>query len=174
MFDPDDHELDDEQRAAVEAPDHAIAVLAGPGSGKTRTLSHRARYLLRSDPDSRALLLTFTNKAAAEMKARAIGVAAVRSDRIDAGTFHSFGALLLRDHGAMIGLEADFEILDEAETEEFAEAVAAAVGGGNRLRAWQASRLRRRPPNRRVTEFGEAYQAAKRADDVVDFDDLVV
>ena len=80
MFDVDDQELDDEQTAAVEATEKAIAVLAGPGSGKTRTLSHRARHLLREHPGSRALLLTFTNKAAAEMKARAIGVAAVGSE----------------------------------------------------------------------------------------------
>src|SRR5438128_1120962 len=73
--------LDPQQREAVEATERAIAVLAGPGSGKTRTLSYRTRHLLLRDRDARALLLTFTNKAAAEMKFRAIGVAAIASNR---------------------------------------------------------------------------------------------
>src|SRR5438128_12164275 len=81
--------LDCEQRAAVEASEKAIAVLAGPGSGKTRVLSYRARHLLQQDRDTKALLLTFTNKAAAEMKARALDVAVVTSDRIWASTFHT-------------------------------------------------------------------------------------
>lgn len=174
MSDADEQELDDEQRAAVQAVEKAVAVLAGPGSGKTRTLSHRARHLLREAPASRALLLTFTNKAAAEMKARAIGVAAVSSDRIDAGTFHSFGARLLRAHGELVGLRQDFEILDEAETRELAERVASTAGTTQALRGWQHSRLRKRVPSRAAAEFGAAYQAAKLADDLVDFDDLVV
>lgn len=173
MFDADDQELDDEQTAAVEATEKATAVLAGPGSGKTRTLSHRARHLLREHAGSRALLLTFTNKAAAEMKARAIGVAAVGSDRIDAGTFHSFGVRVLRGHGDMLGLSTDFEILDETDAQEFADGVASTGRVRNSLRAWQNSRLRRRPPQSAAAAFGEVYQAAKLADEVVDFDDLV-
>lgn len=174
MSEPDEQELDDEQRAAVEAEEKAIAVLAGPGSGKTRTLSHRARHLLRTDPGSRALLLTFTNKAAAEMKARAIGVAAVSSDRMDAGTFHGFGVRLLRAHGEMVGLATDFEILDEVEAKEFADGVAASAGTRNLFAAWQYHRLRRLDPPVDVATFGQAYQSAKLADEVVDFDDLVV
>lgn len=174
MSEPDEQVLSEEQQAAVEARDHAIAVLAGPGSGKTRTLSHRARHLLRADGDAKALLLTFTNKAAAEMKARAIGVAAVASDRIQAGTFHSFGARLLRSHGDLLGLAKDFEILDEAESKEFAASAAKTAGTGNRLAQWQYSRLRRTDPPAQVAEFGAAYQAAKLSAEVVDFDDLVV
>ena len=109
----DEEPLDDEQRAAVEAPERAIAVLAGPGSGKTRVLSYRARYLLQQDREAKALLLTFTNKAAAEMKARALDVAVVTSDRIWASTFHTFGMRLLHGHGDLVGLERDFEIPDE-------------------------------------------------------------
>jgi DNA helicase-2/ATP-dependent DNA helicase PcrA len=174
VSDPDETELDAEQLAAVTATERAIAVLAGPGSGKTRTLSHRARHLLRTDAGSRALLLTFTNKAAAEMKARAIDVAAVTSDRIDANTFHSFGVRVLRAHGPLIGVPRDFDILDETEAKEFAEGVAAAIGTSDRLREWQASRLRRRAPSDPVAAFGREYQSAKARDEVVDFDDLVV
>ncbi|MTD43642.1 AAA family ATPase [Conexibacter sp. W3-3-2] len=169
----DDQPLDDEQRAAVEADDRAIAVLAGPGSGKTRTLSHRARHLLRSDQDSKALLLTFTNKAAAEMKSRAVGVAAVRADRIDAGTFHNFGMRVLRSHGELLGLDREFDVLDELEARELAASVALANGTANHARAWSTSRMRQRKPSAAVAEFGESYQAAKLVAGVVDFDDLV-
>lgn len=174
MSEADERQLDDEQRAAVHADEHAIAVLAGPGSGKTRTLSHRARHLLRSQPDTKALLLTFTNKAAAEMKNRAVGVAAVRSDRLDAGTFHSFGMRLLRSHGAMIGLATDFEIMDDIEAREFAATVAVTAGVDDTFGPWQHHRLRRTQPSEATAAFGAAYQAAKLADEVVDFDDLVV
>lgn len=174
MLEPIENELDEEQMAAVTAIEPAIAVLAGPGSGKTRTLSFRARHLLRNDRGSRALLLTFTNKAASEMKARAVGVAAVSSDRIDAHTFHSFGVRVLRAHGPLVGVSREFDILDEVEAADFAEGVAAATGTGDRLRAWQQARLRRREPAPNVAAFGAAYQEAKARDQVVDFDDLVV
>lgn len=174
MSEQDENQLDDEQRAAVEAAQHAIAVLAGPGSGKTRTLSHRARHLLRRDSGSKALLLTFTNKAAAEMKARAVGVATVASDRIQAGTFHGFGARLLRAHGEVVDVAQDFEILDEAENAEVAAGAGRAAGTGNRYVQWQYNRLRRLDAPADVAEFGAAYQEAKRNAEVVDFDDLVV
>jgi len=170
----DEDELDEEQRAAVEATEHAIAVLAGPGSGKTRTLSHRARHLLRTDSGSKALLLTFTNKAAAEMKARAVGVAAVSSDRIDASTFHGFGVRILRAHGPLVGVPKDFEILDEHEADDLAKSVARSLGTANRAVAWQHSRLRRQKPSTEVAAFGAAYQEAKSREAVVDFDDLIV
>lgn len=132
--------LDDQQRAAVEATEPAIAVLAGPGSGKTRTLSYRARHLLLGDPDARALLLTFTNKAAAEMKFRAIGVAAVASNRIQASTFHTFGMRTLRSHGPLVGIEADFELIDEEEQKELA---LDALGSDAGIEGWSRARIRR-------------------------------
>jgi DNA helicase-2/ATP-dependent DNA helicase PcrA len=171
--DPD--ALDDEQRAAVDSDERAIAVLAGPGSGKTRVLSYRARRLLIEDAGARALLLTFTNKAAAEMKARALGVAAVTSDRIQASTFHTFGLRVLRSHGALVGIEPDFEILDREEQETFAVEAAHAAGVGSRRARWSYLRLRREDVREEsVAAFGEAYEAAKRAARVVDFDDLIV
>jgi DNA helicase II / ATP-dependent DNA helicase PcrA len=166
--------LDDEQRAAITATDKAIAVLAGPGSGKTRTLSYRARHLLLGAPDSRALLLTFTNKAAAEMKTRAMGVSVVASDRIAASTFHTFGANLLRSHGDLIGISPEFDILDDEQAEELATEAARSAGLSNQRAAWGSARRRRLDASARVASFGEAYEAAKRAEVVVDFDDLVV
>jgi DNA helicase-2/ATP-dependent DNA helicase PcrA len=172
---PQQEELDDEQRAAVESGEHAIAVLAGPGSGKTRVLSYRARRLLMEDRGSRALLLTFTNKAAAEMKARALGVAAVTSDHIQASTFHTFGMRLLRAHGPLVGIEPDFEILGREDHEEMAAEAARAASVGGRRARWSYLRLRRQEVlEESVRAFGEAYEAAKRAARVLDFDDLIV
>jgi len=167
--------LDDEQREAVDADERAIAVLAGPGSGKTRVLSYRARRLLIDDAGARALLLTFTNKAAAEMKARALGVAAVMSGRIQASTFHTFGLRVLRSHGALVGIEPDFEILDRDEQETFAAEAAHAAGARAQRGRWSYLRLRREDViDESVGAFGRAYEAAKRAARVVDFDDLIV
>lgn len=164
--------LDDEQRHAAEAREFAIAVLAGPGSGKTRTLAHRARYLLAGSGSSRALLLTFTNKAAAEMKTRALGTAVVASDRIEAGTFHGFGVRFLRSHGEHLGIAPDFEIIDPDDEKALARSVAAGIP--NRLTAWQHARKRALEPDEQTAVFGATYEAAKRAEGVVDFDDLVV
>jgi DNA helicase-2/ATP-dependent DNA helicase PcrA len=165
-------ELDGEQRRAVDAPERSIAVLAGPGSGKTRTLSHRMRRLLREDPGSRALALTFTNKAAAEMKTRALGLAAVGSDRIRAGTFHGFGATFLRAQGTTGGIDPDFEIIDPEEQKDFARGVSA--GGADLAEQWGDVRLRGSEPGLLLSSFGEAYEAAKRREGVVDFNDLVI
>lgn len=165
-------ELDEEQRRAVEATERAIAVLAGPGSGKTRTLSHRMRRLLRDSPGSRALALTFTNKAAAEMKARALGLAAVAGDRIRAGTFHGFGATFLRAQGELVGIGPDFEIIDPEGQRDFASGVA--PDGANLAEQWGDARLRGIRPGPTLARFGEAYETAKRREGVVDFNDLVV
>ena len=174
MSDLHDDRLDEEQQAAVDSGQKAIAVLAGPGSGKTRALSYRARRLLLDRPGSRVLALTFTNKAAAEMKARALGLTAVASERLRAGTFHGFGVEFLRGHGTECSIEQDFEIIDADEAKEVARVAAAAAGVSDRLSAWQFARMRCLTPNDATVAFGEAYEAAKRSEGVVDFDDLVV
>ena len=166
--------LDEEQQAAVRASEGAISVRAGPGSGKTRTLSHRARHLLVQDPGSRALLLTFTNKAAAEMKTRALAVGNLAADRIEASTFHGFGAGFLRSHGHLVGIGRDFDILDMDERRDFAAEVASRAGVADRIGPWSFRRLRRQSMSQPIATFGNAYEEAKREEDLVDFDDLVV
>jgi len=166
--------LDAEQLEAIEASEAAISVLAGPGSGKTRTLAHRARHLLLGDSGSLALLLTFTNKAAAEMKSRALAIGDLQQERIHATTFHGFGAGFLKSHGDLVGIDADFEILDQEERDEFAAEVARTLGINNRVHGWSTGRLRQRDMGESLRSFGEAYEDAKRADGLVDFEDLVV
>lgn len=168
--------LDIEQLAAAEAAETAIAILAGPGSGKTRVLSYRARFLLKRDRKAKALMLTFTNKAAAEMKSRALRTAAVPSDRINAGTFHSFAQNILRAHGTVVGINPDFEILDSQDQDELANTAALSIRvARSKLRErWSSSRITREPPSREILAFGEAYEALKRKEGVVDFDDLLV
>ena len=167
--------LDDEQAAAVDSDDPAIAVLAGPGSGKTRVLSYRTRRLLGLDGSSRALLLTFTNKAAAEMKARALGVANVTSDRISASTFHTFGLQVLHAHGDLLDVGRDFETIDDQSRSSLSEEVARHAGTTDRYRRWSFLRLRRRTTrDQDLLRFGRAYEAAKREQHLVDFDDLIV
>jgi DNA helicase-2/ATP-dependent DNA helicase PcrA len=170
----DEEELDDEQQAAVISPERAIAVLAGPGSGKTRTLSYRARHLLLRMPTSRALMVTFTNKAAAEMKARALKIGNLAADRIEASTFHGFGASLLRNHGEPVGIANDYDILDMDERAEFAEETAARHHVKDLAGRWSYLRLRQAQIPDNVAEFGAVFEADKRAAGVVDFDDLVV
>jgi DNA helicase-2/ATP-dependent DNA helicase PcrA len=167
--------LDSEQKAAVEAKEPAIAVLAGPGSGKTRTLSFRARHLLFDDKNASALLLTFTNKAAAEMKSRALDVAGVPSRRLMASTFHTFCADVLRAHGDLVGISRDFEIMDGREARQLAMNVATSNSMPSKLALqFGDTRLRRGRVSEELKRFGELYQAAKRKAAAVDFDDLVV
>lgn len=166
--------LDQEQRDAVEASEPTIAVLAGPGSGKTRTLSYRARYLLEDDRETGALLLTFTNKAAAEMKSRALRAGVLASSRIQASTFHGYGARMLRSHGDLVGIGGEFDFLDEDSQRELATEIALESGVRQRLRRWSYLRLRREEPDPDTAAFGEVFEQAKRDAGVADYDDLVV
>jgi DNA helicase II / ATP-dependent DNA helicase PcrA len=118
-----DRELNEEQREVVLAGPGPILVIAGAGSGKTRTLVYRVARLIESGTDpSRILLLTFTNKAAREMLRRVEALLAVDTRRLMGGTFHSVGNRLLRRFGARVGLPANFTILDEEDAREMLEA----------------------------------------------------
>lgn len=166
---------DYEQQAAIDSDERAIAVLAGPGSGKTLVVAKRTRRLLELDPDASALLLTFTNKAAAEMKARALATATVKSDRIYASTFHTFGLQLLRAHGDQINVRQDFTLLDDDQQAEFCDGLYERTGVVEQVKRLGFLRLRRMPQRERAVEaFERVYTEAKREANLVDFDDLVV
>ena len=107
--------LNENQRAAVEWRGGPILVLAGPGSGKTRVLTMRVAKLLLDSPGDRfrVLGLTFTTKAAAEMRTRVDEMVSEARERALLTTFHSFSADILRQHGSHIGIEPDFVILNQ-------------------------------------------------------------
>jgi len=100
-----------------------ILVIAGAGSGKTRTLVYRVARLIESGTDpSRVMLLTFTNKAAREMLRRVESLLSVDTRRLMGGTFHSVGSRLLRRFGTRVGLSPNFTILDEEDSREMFDA----------------------------------------------------
>jgi len=109
--------LNPNQRAAGEWDAGPLLVLAGPGSGKTATLTARVGRLIQENEDEsfRILCLTFTRKAAAEMRERLVKLVPHAKDRVLLTTFHSFATDILRQHGSHFGLSPDFEILEEAE-----------------------------------------------------------
>lgn len=104
--------LTDIQREAVKWDKGPLLVLAGPGSGKTQVLTCRIARLLEGSKDQkfRVLALTFTNKAADEMKGRVAGLVPGLEDRATIGTFHSFCGQVLRQHGVHLGINPDFAI----------------------------------------------------------------
>jgi DNA helicase-2/ATP-dependent DNA helicase PcrA len=110
--------LNDAQRAAVEHNDGPLLVIAGAGSGKTRTLTHRvARLVAEGVPPAAILLLTFTRRASQEMLQRAARLLDQRCERVSGGTFHSFAHLKLRHYAERLGLSPDFAILDRTDAE---------------------------------------------------------
>ena len=124
-----DRELNEEQREVVLAGGGPILVIAGAGSGKTRTLVYRVARLIESGTDpSRIMLLTFTNKAAREMLRRVEALLSVDTRRLMGGTFHSVGSRLLRRYGSRLGLSPNFTILDEEDSREMFEAATSDEG----------------------------------------------
>lgn len=122
-------ELNDQQYAAVTAPPGKSLVIAGAGSGKTRTLTFRVAYLLNNGiPPENILLLTFTNKAAREMLDRVQALLPVETRRLWGGTFHSIGNRLLRLHGERLGLRPGFSIMDREDQKDLLETVVSASG----------------------------------------------
>ena len=105
--------LNDVQREAVTNTEGPVIVIAGPGSGKTRVLTYRIAHLINIGvPPWQILSLTFTNKAAREMKDRIEKVVGPKANKVWAGTFHSLFARILRSEAHHIGYPNDFTIYD--------------------------------------------------------------
>ncbi len=124
-----ERELNEQQLAAVTAPPGPSLVIAGAGSGKTRTLTYRVAYLLEQGiPPERILLLTFTNKAAGEMMRRVAELLGQELRALWGGTFHAIGNRILRVHAECLGCQRHFTILDREDARHFIAACAAEAG----------------------------------------------
>ncbi len=183
--------LTEPQREAVTHRDGPLLVLAGPGSGKTRVITHRIAYLLESGVAAHEILaLTFTNKAADEMQRRVAELAP--GDRVWISTFHRFGAMLLRRYAEHVGLQPNFTIYDTSDSRQtikrlieareintlnyspdrLAEAISAAKNKlitADKYEVRSGSML-----SRVVADVYPAYQERLLASSAVDFDDLLL
>jgi DNA helicase-2/ATP-dependent DNA helicase PcrA len=122
-------ELNEQQLAAVTAEPGPQLIIAGAGSGKTRTLTYRVAYLLENGIDPRnILLLTFTNKAARQMLERVANLLPIDSSGIWGGTFHSVGNRILRRHGSALGYNSGFTIMDREDQKDLINTVVASAG----------------------------------------------
>ena len=122
-------ELNEQQHAAVTALMGPTLVIAGAGSGKTRTLTYRVAYLLDNGISSEnILLLTFTNKAAHEMLDRVEDLVPFDTTGIWGGTFHSVGNRILRRHAEKVGLTRSFSIMDREDQKDLMQACVASSG----------------------------------------------
>jgi len=169
--------LDADQRAAAGIVDGALAIIAGPGSGKTRTLTHRIAHLVaeRGVPPAQCLAITFTRRAAAELRERLAALLGDAAGGIAIHTFHSLGLAILREHPAAAGLHRGFHIADEPERIGLlATALDVAPHKAETLlRAISKARRSGAPASREIADAMAAYDQAMRLRDAVDFDDLI-
>jgi len=191
--------LNDEQYAAVTAEPGPLLVLAGAGSGKTRTLTYRVAYLLsKGVPPGEILLLTFTNKASKEMLHRVSELTGINPGRFWGGTFHSIGHRALRMYGEAIGLPRTFTILDADEADDLTRDAVEAIDKGffkdkthprpgplhevislsrNTRQSIQETIKEHFPQyeelSDRIPAFAAKYAAIKKEAKVLDYDDLL-
>jgi DNA helicase-2/ATP-dependent DNA helicase PcrA len=126
-------ELNTEQRAAASHGDGPLLIIAGAGTGKTRTLVYRVAHLIdHGVSPERILLLTFTRRAAHEMLSRAERLVGSASSRVQGGTFHATGHRLLRQFGPEAGLARDFSIMDQGDAEDLMQLARANLGFGRK------------------------------------------
>lgn len=191
--------LNPAQLAAATTTEGPVLVIAGAGSGKTRTLVFRvARLVEQGVAPPAILLLTFTRKASAEMLRRAAGLLDGRCEQVAGGTFHSFANLTLRRHGAVFDLPRSFTILDRGDSEDAIGLLRARLGLDKKDRRFPRKQVigelfsavvnKHRPLDALLEEthphlaehavdlhaLHAAYAAYKAERAVLDYDDLLV
>ena len=112
-------ELNSEQVEAVKTVEGPLLVLAGAGTGKTRVLTTRLAHILQNQHahPGETLTVTFTNKAAREMRDRVAELVGGQAEEVWLGTFHALGARILRRHAELVGLKSNFSIIDQSDQE---------------------------------------------------------
>ncbi|MBC8144660.1 MAG: ATP-dependent helicase [bacterium] len=192
-------ELNAAQLAVVETIEGPILVIAGAGTGKTRTLVYRvARMIEMGIPPGHVLLLTFTRKSSQEMLRRAAMLVGPRAEQVEGGTFHSFANHTLRKYATRLGYQSSFNILDQGDCEDVVNLLRTRMGFEAKKRRFPrkqtivsiiSSSINRMTPLREIVEadypqyrneieeietLARAYQEYKRAHDLMDYDDLLV
>jgi DNA helicase-2/ATP-dependent DNA helicase PcrA len=186
--------LNPEQARAVTTTDGPLLILAGAGSGKTRVLAHRVAYLIgvRNVKPWQILAVTFTNKAAAEMRARILALVGERARDVAMGTFHALCARVLRRDGSAIGIDPRFTIYDTDDqtstmklvmrnlelvgsSELKPQAILGQIGRwkNDLLNPEQAAEAARGYHEEVAARAYERYQARLREQGALDFDDLL-
>ena len=188
--------LNTEQRAAVLHAGSPLLIVAGAGSGKTRVLTHRIGYLLaaRDARPGQILAITFTNKAAAEMRERVSTLIGPRASSIWVSTFHSSCVRILRREAGKVGLRSNFSIYDSADSQRMVSLVCRELDLDPkryppRSFSAQISNLKNElideetnaakaadsgPVTRMLAEVYTGYQRRLRASNALDFDDLIM
>ena len=179
-------QLNAEQQAAAAHTNTPLAIVAGPGTGKTRTLTVRIARLIEKVgvAPSSILAVTFTNRAAEEMRERLDELLGTESSaHITVGTFHQLGASLLREFGAAIGVSQNFTILADAERQTVLRRACPLLGARESRDALEAISARKSGATA-VNAYGEvqgsesdiwaSYQAALKEANALDFDDLIL
>lgn len=193
-----EEDLNEAQLEAVKSKDGPILVIAGAGSGKTKTLTYRVARLIEDGikPEN-ILLLTFTKKAAAEMLSRATIVLDNKCEKVAGGTFHSFANIILRKYSKLLGLKNNFTIMDRADCEDVINHIVGQLFPKKEKRFPKKSTLldiysksiNKVTPTKQIIadEFSQfahcedkiikvhkAYVAYKRENSVLDYDDLLL
>ncbi|UCH22611.1 MAG: ATP-dependent helicase [Deltaproteobacteria bacterium] len=191
--------LNPSQLEAVRHMQGPLLVIAGAGSGKTRTLIYRVAHLVEEGvPPASILLLTFTRKAASEMLNRAARLLDDRCERVSGGTFHSFANAILHRYASKIGFDSGFTILDRADSESLIGMLRKEYGAASGKRAFPRKQtlinIFSRAVNKVLTleevilkdyshfvphldiilNIFEAYRVHKIEHNLLDFDDLLV
>ena len=192
-------ELNAAQLAAVEQVDGPMLVIAGAGTGKTRTLVYRVSRLIELGiKPEQILLLTFTRRSAQEMLRRASILVGGRAEQVHGGTFHSFANLTLRKYAQLLSYESSFTILDQGDCEDVVNLLRARLGFDSKGRRFPrkqtiasmiSASINRMIPLREIVEeeypqyrrdvdeiekLARGYQEYKRQHNLMDYDDLLV
>ena len=191
-------ELNQPQLEAVKQKDGSILVIAGAGSGKTKTLTYRVARLIEDGVEPKnILLLTFTKKAAQEMLLRATLVLDSRCEQVAGGTFHSFANIILRKYSSLLELQNNFTITDRADSEDIVNHIRSNTIGkqekrfpkkGTILDIYSKAVNKNIPSDEiiqteykqfehcteKINEIIREYTAYKRKNSILDYDDLLL
>ncbi|MBT4942633.1 MAG: UvrD-helicase domain-containing protein [Chloroflexi bacterium] len=187
-------DLSDRQREAVTHTDGPLLIVAGPGSGKTRVMAHRVAYLVgdKGVPPWKILAVTFTNKAARELRERCERLVGVGSNKLQVRTFHGFCSRVLRADGEKVALKPEFTIYDaddqarvarrilddlDVDPKQFPPRSLLSVISDAKNNMRSPAQLSRRTETYRdeiTARVYEAYEGALQRANAVDFDDLLL